>query len=183
MPVNSSGINGVTFAGVGGSALSDRDRGLSNTNGPGGDVANNDMWRDFIFDDDRSAPSVLPGVNGMGVTITGLKPEQLFEVQFWAFDDSSNGGRTMSWNGLPNLLSFPSSPDPTSLNDYTVVFQAASDASGTLVLEGRIQEPLGPCCNVFVNGFQLTAIPEPSTIAFGLCGLGFLIARRHRVHQ
>jgi hypothetical protein len=34
-------------------------------------------------------------------------------------------------------LTIPDSPDPTSLNTQVVSFQATTDVSGTLVLEGR----------------------------------------------
>ena len=150
--VNRNGINNVTFTGVGGSGIDDRDRNASNTDGAGGDVANNDMWRDFIF----ATNSTVLG-RGMDINVSNLNPNTIYNIRVWGFDDSSNGGRNMTWNG--KALGFPNSPDPTSLGDYSVWTLGKTDATGQLVIEGRAAEPLGPCCNVFVNGFQLIEGP------------------------
>jgi hypothetical protein len=62
-----------------------------------------------------------------------------------------------------------------------------SNGAGALMLEGRIVDPRrADCCNVFVNGFELTEtetetqVPEPTTLALmglGLAGIGY---KRHR---
>ena len=150
--VNLDNINGVTFTSVGGLVIDQRDRGTENTDGEG-DTANNDMWRDFIFADERRSSPLSTGERGMDIVITGLESDTVYDVRLWAFDEHS-GGRNMTWNG--NALSLPHSPDPASLDDQVVTFQATSDDEGTLTLEGRIGSPQGPCCNVFVNGFELT---------------------------
>ena len=167
--------NGVTFAGVGGVGIDDRDRGTGNTNGAGGDTANNDMWRDFIF-----APNSNTPTEGMDVTISNLLPDQLYSVQLWAYDDSSNGGISSLWNGA-HVLTFPDGPDPSSLNDYTVVFDALTDGAGTLLLQGRAITSSNNQ-NVFLNGLALTAIPSPTAALAGLIGLAGLGMRRRRSH-
>ncbi len=109
----------------------------------------------------------------MDVTVTGLLADQLYNVRLWAFDDSSNGGISMTWNGNP--LGFPATPDPTSLDDYVVAFQAATDNTGTLLLQGRVADGGQACCNVFVNGFELTqVVPEPATATLALLGVAGL---------
>jgi hypothetical protein len=175
--VNLDGVNGVTFTGVGGVFLDDRNRGTANTNGAGGDTDNNDMWKDFIFADERGVNVSSPA--GVDITVSGLLANTFYDVRLWAFDDLSDGGRYMTWNGV--ALSIPNTPDPASLDSQLAEFTALSDASGNLLLEGRIGSPQGTCCNVFVNGFELTAVPEPGTLSLlgiGLMGLGF--ARRYK---
>ena len=188
---NLNGANGVTFTAVGGTRLDDRDRGNRNTNGAGGDTANNGMWRDFIFADQRNRTIPNPAAAGMDISISGLQAFTEYAVRLWAFDDSSNGGRNMTWNG--NALHIPTDGDPTSLSDQVVTFNVQTDASGSVVLEGRIGASPGRCCNVFVNGFELTSIgavvasldidvPEPASLAIlGLGLFGFGMARRRRV--
>ena len=168
--IAATAANGVTFSGAG-STIASRDRGTGNTNGPGGDTANNDMWRDFIFGNG----SDLAG-EGLDITITGLLANTDYNVRLWGWDDSSNNGRTALWNG--NLLTFPSDPDPTDLDDYVVAFTATTNGSGTLVLQGRAVNT-GQPHNVFVNGFELVAVPEPGSLALALIG-GLLMVRRRR---
>lgn len=176
--VNLNNINGVSFTGLGGVVLDDRDRGSANTDG-GGDVANNDMWRDFIFADERDVTLSSPA--GVDIDVSGLSASTMYNVRLWAFDELSNGGRNMTWNG--NALGIPSSPDPASLMEQMVSFQAMTDGSGVLTLEGRIGTPIGVCCNVFVNGFEVSAVPEPSILALfgtGIFALGFVARRKVR---
>jgi hypothetical protein len=57
-------------------------------------------------------------------------------------------------------LTFPTTPDPSSLSDYQVSFEADSDATGTLVIEGLVaaENPID-VHNVFVNGL---AVGQPT---------------------
>ncbi|MCG8586156.1 MAG: hypothetical protein MI757_15720 [Pirellulales bacterium] len=168
-------LNQVTFTPVGaGISIDDRDRGTAN--GGGAEAA---MWRDFIFAVDSNL-----GSEGLDITITGLPANETIGVRLWAFDESSDGGRNELWNGNP--LSFPSSPDPTSLNDYVVSFDAVTDNAGVLTLQGRSNGTQTQPHNVFVNGFELTVpvpVPEPTTAglaAFAVVGLVGGTRRRRR---
>ena len=169
---NEDNINDVTFTAVGvGVTLADRDRNAGN--GGGAEAA---MWRDFIFAENSNAAG-----EGLDITITNLPENTTIDVRLWAFDENSNGGRNALWNG--NALSFPSGPDPTSLDDYVVSFQATTDNVGTLVLEGRYASG-SLANNVFVNGFELSfgrTAPEPSAALLAMLGaMGLCFRRRCR---
>ncbi|YCM43779.1 hypothetical protein V2O64_20950 [Verrucomicrobiaceae bacterium 227] len=132
--------------------LDTRDRPTENTDGQGADLTQNDLWRDFVFA--NGSFNSAPGT-GLRVTLGGLRPSTIYPITIWAFDDVSNNGRRADWGapgGETTLLTFPTSPDPGSLNDYMITFEASSDASGALVLEGIVAlETPDASHNVFVN--------------------------------
>jgi len=179
-------INNVTFSAVGaGIVVDDRDRGALNTDDPGGDTANNDMWRDFIFANGSNAVG-----EGLDITVSGLDGHSLYDVVLWAYDENSGNARTADWTGsglfgTSATLSFDgNNPDPQSLSDYVTRFQAQTDGFGTLVLQGRYGGG-GDAHNVFVNGFELTllsVVPEPTTLLIWslLAGLGVGLGWRRR---
>lgn len=176
--VNLNNINNVSFSAVGGVLLDDRDRGAGANSAPGSTF--DDMWRDFIFADERNVNVGSPA--GMDITIANLMPSTLYTVSLWAFDVVSVPTRSMTWNGV--AYSFAGTdPRPDGLMEKRVTFSTISDAAGVAVLNGRINEPAaGPCCNVFVNGFTLAEVPEPTS--FALFGIGATLlglrARRRR---
>ena len=150
-----SGSNGtVTVAteAVGAVLLDTRDRPTANTDGPQGDLNHNDLWRDFVFA--NGSLNSAPGT-GLRVTLTGLRPSTTYPVTIWAFDDASDNGRRADWGvpgGETTTLIFPTSPDPSALTDYMITFEASTNASGTLVLEGIVAVELPDIShNVFVN--------------------------------
>jgi PEP-CTERM motif len=182
--VNLNNINGVSFTAVGGVFLAERDRGTGNTDGTGGDVANNDMWRDFIFADERvTTPDTVTAPAGVDIRVTNLEANAFYSVSLWAWDDNSNTtNRAMTWNGVS--YEFNETPDPTSLLERVVYFNVVTDSQGVAVLEGRIDfSQRGQCCNVFVNGFSMTQVPEPGSMALvatALFGMGWQQRRTRR---
>ena len=137
-----------------------RDRTDANTNGDGGDTARNDLWRDFVF---ANGSSVDAPETGLKITLTGLAPQTTYPIIIWGYDDSSNNGRAADWGPLGmrlETLTFPTTPDPSSLSDYQVSFEADSDATGTLVIEGLVaaENPID-VHNVFINAL---AVGQPT---------------------
>ncbi len=175
-PVTLNNLSNVSFSAIGNILLDDRDRGSSLNSAV--TSASDDMWRDFIFADERQGNIGMPA--GMDITISGLAANSLFSVNLWAFDFVSVPQRNMTWNGVPYGFN-GADPLPNGLGEKRVTFTTMSDGAGSAVLQGRIGAGPGPCCNVFVNGFSVTAVPEPGSlalVAFGLTGLGVMANRR-----
>jgi hypothetical protein len=151
----------VATEAVGGVTVDSRDRTDANTDT--GDVSRNDLWRDFVFA--NGSFDSVPG-SGLKITLTGLVPSTSYPITIWAFDEASNNGRDADWGPAGETaatLSFPTSPDPASLSDYMVSFEAGSDASGTLVIEGLVAiENPDASHNVFINALFI-GLPTGST--------------------
>ena len=144
------------------------------------------MWNDFIFGLNSFASA--PGT-GLSIAVTGLTPNTIYPITIWAFDDASNAqadgfDRTADWSGGGGggTLSFPNGPDPTTLADYNLMFNATTDAAGDLTIDGVVAATNPSSShNVFINGLEIgDAIPEPSVSLLGLIALGIAALRRRR---
>ncbi|MCA9260138.1 MAG: hypothetical protein KDA61_13090, partial [Planctomycetales bacterium] len=111
-----------------------------------------DLWRDFVF----ASGSDQPG-EGMDVRVPGFTPNTVYQVQIWSRDPGSTPTRSAYWNRTTISFDGRDGSPPTSLNDSgTGVVNALTDASGTLLLEGRADRSLGAAShNVFLNGFEV----------------------------
>lgn len=156
-----NGTNGtvtILTEAIGAVTVDVRDRANGNTDE--GDSARNDLWRDFVFANGSSADAPDTGLK---ITLTGLAPQTTYPITIWGFDDGSNNGRSADWGpeGMKlETLTFPSAPDPASLDDYKITFETDTDATGTLILNGlvAVENPID-VHNVFVNGL---AVGQPT---------------------
>lgn len=177
-----NGNNGTVFiatTALGTGVVRDsRDRGTANTDGSGGDTANNDMWRDFVFANESNNNLG----NGLSLSITGLALNTTYPITIWGFDSGSGGARLAEWSGgggSGQLTFNGSGGDPTSLNDYAVSFNATSSGTGGLIITGLTVLGSSNSHDVFINGLEIgDAIPEPSTTLLGLLGLSLMLRRR-----
>jgi hypothetical protein len=187
-PLGNGSGGGVTIAttAIGAVTVDSRDRVAANTDGAGADIGNNDMWRDFVFA--LNSFSAAPGT-GLSLALLGLSPNTTYPITIWAFDDLSNAqadgfARAADWSGGGGggTLAFPSTPDPTSLTDYSVTFNALTDGAGALTIRGTVAATNPSAShNVFINGLRIgDAIPEPSTGLLGVVALGAMVLRRRR---
>jgi len=92
------------------------------------------IYRDFVF--------TRPG--GMRVTLSGLDPNETYQITIYAYDNLSTAGgdRIADWtaNGEFLLTAGFTAQDPTGADDYAFSSMAQSDPNGTIVLEAGPNE-------------------------------------------
>ena len=86
------------------------------------------IYRDFIFS--------RPG--GMTVTLSGLKPNETYEITIYAYDTGSAGDRIADWTANGEFLlttEFNGGLAPADADDNAFTGTAQSDDTGTIVME------------------------------------------------
>ncbi|MGB2863785.1 MAG: hypothetical protein WBC05_10710 [Sedimentisphaerales bacterium] len=86
------------------------------------------IYRDFIF--------ARPG--GMTVTLSGLKPNETYEITIYAYDTGSAGDRIADWTANGEFLltaGFNGGLAPADADDNAFTGTAQSDDTGTIVME------------------------------------------------
>jgi hypothetical protein len=199
-------INGVNYASdnaetynvnvsaVGGT-IDDRDRNFSAP----AEMTYTELYDDFIFNNSNTGTLTLK------VSGPQLLPNTQYAVSLYAYDhgsgpnssgldrrtadwrDRNNGNAyvlTTNFKGASTSPAFAGEvPATNDANKFTGV--ALTDASGVLFIEGVNTTWLDPTTNlpraagVFLSGFEVSAVPEPTT-AMGLIGLAGLVLARRR---
>lgn len=124
-------------------------------------------------------------------TFSGLIANISYEFTFWTWDNEFNNTNvTVEFfettgdanNSVGTVLL--AGVKPASLSDASTTFTLISDNSGTITLDVFGYDTVTPSSNkgVLVNGFSITAIPEPSVmaVAFVLGCFGLVYVRRSR---
>lgn len=109
------------------------------------------------------------------LTLSGLTPDALYEIYVYAAFQSTtlvsinSDGKTAAYTGGSAMIE----------NDSYVYFASeAADASGQIAIVGEV--PTDSATAGGINGFQIRAIPEPSSSALVVGAFGSLLARRRR---
>jgi len=150
-------FNGITvqLSALSGGVLDSRDR---TTPTQSGSLTLDQIYDDFIF--------VIGQTNGNGarIQITGLIPDQNYQLKMWSFDSMSLGARMSDWTEtasgaarvITNGYTFDGSVLPTSDDQYTFGGLVTASAGGALSIEGRRSG--GTSHGVFMNALQLAPV-------------------------
>jgi hypothetical protein len=103
--------------------------------------------------------------------ISGLTANTPFTIRIWGADSANDVNTNFSWfdttsgsNLLGTFLNGPNNPlTATSNTDYSVFGTVNSNNAGELLF-GVTSSNASPTAG-FVNGFQLSSIPEPAGLA------------------
>lgn len=127
------------------------------------------VLQDFVFDNDFGDPFELE--------LSGLAPEQRYELTIFSYDRTANSGRSSDWYqdaiaGSPLYTHTLVSGDPDS-GYFSLMLRSDSDGMIHLLAESD--------SIVIFNGLELLQVPEPATVSLLLVGmLGLLLGRRRR---
>lgn len=143
-----------------------------------------EIYRDFVFySADRAEGS------GLRLDLAGLAPNGEYSFTIYSFDSGSVGTRVSDWFANDTLVrdnyTFSGSVLPVSNDQYSFSFNATADENGSISILGKrdatsVNTAAAPEFGVFINAIEITAVPEPGTIALlGLAGL-FVFARTRR---
>ena len=155
-----------------------RDRGTADL------TVNADFFRDGFTGNDSGGKEI-------DFSFSGLEANIDYEFTFWAWERQfSNDDVTVEfYNTTDGGSTLISSVDlvgvqPTSPTDYSTNFTISSNAAGEITLDvfGVTTSDPSSSEGVLINGFEITAIPEPGTFALiaGVLGFGVVILRRRR---
>lgn len=163
-----------------------RDRGLNNL-GDNGTFTQGDLLRDLFT-------NVNETTNGTTIYLSGLAANTPYQIKLFSYDNSNANslfayydttattgvGGTKTGTGTGTLLGQFNNQSgagtyPNDNNDFSLTATVTSSATGFISL-GHTSSLSGGA----VNGFELTAVPEPSSAMAFVSGLAFLIVRRRR---
>ncbi|WP_425401009.1 PEP-CTERM sorting domain-containing protein [Aeoliella sp.] len=185
--VTDLGVLDISFTGVVGSVLDDRDRGALAATQP-----LSDLLRDFAFiSEDLNAPIPADGV--MDITIEGLDAGD-YEFKGYFHDRSvdhvsgdvavsTDGGGTFAQVVDNGLYSFDTDPPVIG----TASFYFTSNGVDPVVVKLTGQEGFFFLSGTFrdqdtalISGFEITQVPEPGTLALALLASAAFVARWRR---
>ena len=130
-----------------------------------------DLYRDFAFNNNEKQ---------MDFTLTGLLANTVYSLTWFSYD--SDGAHNVSFAGISGssgsaALSYTGGVVPTENYDPDNSITALFTTDGTGGLTVRANDT----GNLRVNGFEIaTVVPEPSSAAILLLGLGVAAGQRRR---
>ena len=136
----------------------------------------------------------------LDILFTGLKPNQPYDVKFWAYDNAvTNQSNKLNFidytsgsAGASGYIQWGAGA-VTANDQYTIMFSGTSSATGTMKYQAHVfttaEDPDGPNgtnsltigtqTQAKLNALQIMTVPEPSSIVmFGFAVLAIVFHRR-----
>jgi hypothetical protein len=147
---------------------------LGTGSSPTNPVADAQLWKDFVVTDNFGT---------ITLTISGLTAGESYTFEAWSWRDGLATPQNVTYTpingtgGIADIASYTAAA-PTSLSDSSVDMALTANGSGEIVLTVTA----GTYNGTIINGFQVSAVPEPATTALFTIGaagmLGMLRRRR-----
>lgn len=134
-----------------------------------GEFTYSNLFRDRVVD-------ITSGGEGLFLQLSGLDPNTPYSIQVWGYDSGKAGDfklfdRTDGNNLLLGGYTVTAGAVPLSNDGFSVLGLVTADASGSIVVQAKSNiDGAG-----IMNGFVLSAVPEPGTAAALLGGMGVLM--------
>jgi hypothetical protein len=119
----------------------------------------------------------LYGTVSLTLSGEGISANTDYEIKFWGYDAGNDVDFSFISTGTTTGTAGPivngvGADNPVTFDDYTATGTFTSNAAGELEIGVSGSNPT-------LNGFQLTAVPEPTTTALlGLGGIALILRRR-----
>jgi hypothetical protein len=145
-------------------------------NSPTNPVSDAQLWKDFAVTDNFGT---------FTLTISGLTAGESYVFDAWSWRDGLGSTQNVLYTpvngtgGVADTATYLSAA-PTSLSDYSVNMALTANGSG----EVSVTISAGTYNGTVINGFQLSAVPEPATtalFAIGAAGMLGMVRRRRLV--
>lgn len=149
-----------------------RDRGAVTGSG---NFTSSDLYRDFIFRNASAASSSLV------TTFSNLNASTAYQFTFYSYDKNNSNGnvwtQTFTAPGASGFISWGTGA-PSTNSQYAVTITATTDNTGSIVWT-QASSGSGNTFTV-LNGFEIAAVPEPSTWALLAVSLTTVMVLRRR---
>ena len=164
------------------------DTGTINTRFRGNAPTNSGSFTQSDLLADRVVTTAGAGT-GLFLQLSGFAPNTTFSIQVWGYDTQTSPlsgakpgnfslyDRTAGANTLLGSFSSTAGSLPADNNTFSVTGTVTSDANGVIMVESLSNiDGTG-----IMNGFVVSTVPEPMSLALVLGGLGMLAMRRRRI--
>lgn len=147
---------------------------LGTGSSPTNPVSDAALWKDFVVTDNFGT---------FTLTLSGFTPGTTYNFEAWSWRDGLGTTQNVVYTpingttGLADTASY-STAAPTSLSESSVDMVLTANGSGEIV----VSISAGTYNGTVINGFEVSAVPEPATTALFTIGaagmLGMLRRRR-----